>query len=588
MSIAKYTNLDALLSTARQQLDAGHTEDALKALHRCKFFAPDDPRIYSLFCNAFVQLGDISSAIAHAKHAHNLQKDVSGDSSYLPQLVNAICLRGHMLAAMTWNADAERCFDEASHVAPKHAAPHAHRAVYLMQRKDLDKAQAQFEAALAIDGSHIMALVGLTHLYFIKGEPKKALLCYKTLVNVDPDSVEAAALGDRVEAYREEVKDTVNGMLIRNAYDEAVLLLTRTLDIFADDAELYYKRGICFRYIHEYQAAVQDLLHAVKLHGGVFDKAEVQLGRALNDIGMQLATEGRFADGLPYFTEALKWDCIPEYHVNRADCFHRSGNDTEAYHDLVRAVELDHSHVVALFRLSQLHCEWATAAFNSGRFSEAVEEFSKAIKYHNRVPVYYLSRARCYQTVNEPTRALEDMARCVALEPDNKVALQYIQDFCPFGLPENIVEMVRREFGLIPMAPAARSAAVDEPKRSLLMSSSSVPLDPLIEKALVAAKHAEQKLVSARSAPIKLKQTVDVDLIKKSTAPLLQMQIVSRPEEASGLSATSKPSGQTSTTMWRSSRSKSASSLATTLPAIPSAQPASSSSSARRPSQDLR
>eukprot|EP00762_Andalucia_godoyi_P000805 ANDGO_03699.mRNA.1 hypothetical protein GUITHDRAFT_104443 len=516
MSFSQIVSIDELIAQARSALGARDPSSAMRHLNKAKFMQPNDARVFALLCDAYLALGDVSSALVHIRHAHFMQCDSMNESPFRPRLQEVTCQRALQLQRSGCLLDAEKTFAEAFAFPGKSAVVHFYRAVYYLEKRDPENAQLSFDQALAIDDVHVPSMLASAHLLLLKHEPKKSLNLYRILLEIEPESAAVADLGFRLDHYRNDVKDAANSFLVDKNYDEAIMLLTRTIDIIDDDPELFHKRGICFRYIGEFQAAVQDLLQAVKLNGGVFEKAEMQLGRALNDIGLQLMTEGNHAEAIPYFTEGLKWDCIPEYFISRAECFAKSGDSKPAFQDLVRALELDPKHPIALQRLSALHFEWGCVAFNSGDCRSAVTEFTKAIMCQPRVPGYYLSRARCFSTLQDLEKAIEDFTRVLFLDPDCQPAQDAIDRYCPLGVPEPTARMIAKEFGM--------EYVFDQPQTPTKHTTQEFnPNPPEIQESLVKIKKKEASVVIARQSVQVMRPSADIKSIRKSVSTMLQM-----------------------------------------------------------------
>lgn len=125
--------------------------------------------------------------------------------------------------------------------------------------------------------------------------------------------------------------------------------MTGSIEITPEDPSLLVKRGLCFRSMKNYPAAVSDMLIAIRLSNGIYPEAEAQLAATLLEIGKTLQlyvvirgntnlimhilsfinpshfsilySDLNFSSALSYFTEAIKWCKKSDVYIARGDCY---------------------------------------------------------------------------------------------------------------------------------------------------------------------------------------------------------------------------------------------------------------------------
>ena len=76
---------------------------------------------------------------------------------------------------------------------------------------------------------------------------------------------------------------------------------------------------------------------------------------------------GHANQAMEYFTEAIKWNpSVPQYFLNRGDCYHRLRKHERALLDYKHVLDLDSGNQEALAKLGGLHNEWGAILFNKG------------------------------------------------------------------------------------------------------------------------------------------------------------------------------------------------------------------------------
>jgi tetratricopeptide (TPR) repeat protein len=240
-----------------------------------------------------------------------------------------------------------------SDVISKAPAPRAYtnRGLYYLHQKESEKARLDFEQALKLNATYSEALLGLAKVYEANGELAKAVEKCTSLIEKNPDFVNAYALrGDayfKLGLFDRALEDSDQvirrapadflGRLSRTAaliglqrYEDAVAASARALEMNPDNPDAWYNRGLGF------------------YHLNLPDSALVCFSRAIELDPRQ-----------------------PNYYKNRGAAFIKKGNKTEAVADCSRALELDPGNMELL--TNRIVCyielkEWAKANADLDQF----------------------------------------------------------------------------------------------------------------------------------------------------------------------------------------------------------------------------
>ena len=75
-----------------------------------------------------------------------------------------------------------------------------------------------------------------------------------------------------------------------------------------------------------------------------------------------------------------------------------------------------------------------TEIFPNKAYFEAIKWLEKAISLDNKRPEYYISAAQAYTFLGNLIEAFEMMQRCLAVDPQNPIALNFISEISAKGI----------------------------------------------------------------------------------------------------------------------------------------------------------
>ena len=168
------------------------------------------------------------------------------------------------------------------------AAGHMDLALFHTDLGELDKAEAAYRKAIAVEPEFVPTRVNLAELLFSQNRPKEAEQVFR-------DAVEAAMLPENKGLAR----DALARFLIRmKRYDEGVEELRLATELMPRHAETQYFYGVALNSLGRVEEALPYLKKAIEL-----DSYNVEY---LTGIAAILRDAGRNSEALRYATEALK------------------------------------------------------------------------------------------------------------------------------------------------------------------------------------------------------------------------------------------------------------------------------------------
>uniref|UniRef100_A0A3B5AI92 Tetratricopeptide repeat domain 16 n=1 Tax=Stegastes partitus TaxID=144197 RepID=A0A3B5AI92_9TELE len=222
---------------------------------------------------------------------------------------------------------------------------------------------------------------------------------------LDPSCLAARVLLQQLreaseEARLEAVDRTVSGRL-----PEALCMINVALESSPQDARLYLFRGILYRRLKDFTAAIEDLVQEA-----VRREAELQLVLTYNDFAVQCFGRGLYSEAALLLNKAIEEEkSRPGLYLNRGDCFFKQGDWCFALADYQQAEEmLAPDDPAVRLRLAVVHNTLGRLCFQDGRFQEAADMFSAAIRYNPAVGRYYESRSKAFRKLMSWTSARQD------------------------------------------------------------------------------------------------------------------------------------------------------------------------------------
>ncbi|XP_031697339.1 tetratricopeptide repeat protein 16-like, partial [Anarrhichthys ocellatus] len=206
------------------------------------------------------------------------------------------------------------------------------------------------------------------------------------------------------------------------------------------DARLYLFRGILYRRLKDFTAAIEDLVQAVELSeeeevraqaeageqkeesGSVEEEVRFQVVLTYNDFAVQCFSRGLYAEATLLLHKAVEQEKGQAgLYLNRGDCFFKQGEWCFALADYQQAEEMMRPDDPAVrLRLAILHNTLGSLCFQDGCFQEAADMFSLAVQYDPAAGRYYESRSKAFRKLLDLEGARRDFICMLILDPTNE------------------------------------------------------------------------------------------------------------------------------------------------------------------------
>jgi superkiller protein 3 len=301
-----------------------------------------------------------------------------------------------------------------------YADRHISRGDRAMQREDLDRALAEFTAAISLNPELAAAYVKVGHVHRQRGENERAVGYYAEALRRDPADYESAfSLGEVYQALSQSVSDRVRRL------EAAIRAYLHAVSVKPDSAPAYLNLGTCSFDLGRVDAAIDYYLRAAEL-APTNSYAHYNLGTAYEK-------QERFYDAIRSYKTSLECDANqPRVHVQLGVIYLKQNRYVAAVTSFERAVQMDESLAVAHERLA--YCR-----FRDKRFEDALTEFNRAIELDPKMSAAFRGRGVVEMTLfhrhTDRTefrdRAIEDWHRSLELEPDQPRVRELVAKYAP-------------------------------------------------------------------------------------------------------------------------------------------------------------
>ncbi|XP_029365838.1 tetratricopeptide repeat protein 16-like [Echeneis naucrates] len=379
---------------------------------------PDQTQLYVGQAEAYLQLCDFQSALVCYRKASVLEP-----RPYRDRLAVIFYLQGQHLLDRCHFAEALEAFSQAAQLKP------GCRAYTVRSLVCLTAAGHHTEALQLVNDW--MASDSLTSdLYVLRARLHKRLhQDVRSALALNPSCPEAGALLQQLRRAAERARQKAVDRAVVGQLPEALCMINVALDNCPRDAQLYLFRGILYRRLKDFIAAIEDLVQAVELSGeeeeevrGQVDAVrdsedrraslEEQVGFQLvltyNDFAVELFGRGQFAEATLLLNKAIEEEKDqPGLYLNRGD-----------YQQAEEMMSPDDPDV--RLRLAVLHNTLGLFCFQGGRFQEAADMFSLALQYNPRAAQYYENRSKAFRKLMNTDGARRDLICLLVLDPTNE------------------------------------------------------------------------------------------------------------------------------------------------------------------------
>jgi superkiller protein 3 len=340
----------------RIHLENGRYAQAVEPLDNARKLKPDDPDTISSLGVALSKSGRSAEAIAYLTRITALKRYIKEDFYYLGEAyandqqwlkaaevfkegahLRGIDPNGYFYwATMLFNADKlDEAFDgygkaRSVDYSVSHAGTFRYLAEIYRLRGTLDKALAQYQSLLQREPNDVEALFQAGYISFKLNQLDPAVEYFRKLVTVDPKHAGGAAnlaalearyneihigrnektpgitLREVVQANPNSVEAHVNlgaQLITEGVYAEALTILERAASLRPDSAAAQYDLGLAQLKVKKWEEAIASNKKALELRPEWPD--------AYNNLGLAYAGLGRWKEAVTAYGEAVR--LVPDY-----------------------------------------------------------------------------------------------------------------------------------------------------------------------------------------------------------------------------------------------------------------------------------
>uniref|UniRef100_UPI0037E94513 tetratricopeptide repeat protein 16 n=1 Tax=Semicossyphus pulcher TaxID=241346 RepID=UPI0037E94513 len=397
---------------------------------------PEQTRLYVSQAEAYLQLCDFQSAAACYKQAWLLEPGAFSNRLAFVYYLQGQCLfdRGLFLEAL-------EAFSKAAEVKPGCRS-------YEVKSLACLSAAGQHTDCLKLVNDWMQSDGPTSDLHILRARLHKLLnqtsRCYqdaKSTLALSPTCPQAGALLLQLQEVSERARQKAVDRALTSQLPEALCMINIALEHCPQDAQLYLFRGILYRRLKDFTAAIEDLVQAVELseegEGEVRGQAEArkekddssmqedvqfQLVLTYNDFAVQCFSRGLYAEAMLLLNKAIGEEKGQAgLYLNRGDCFFKQGEWCFALADYQQAEEMMRPDDSAVrLRLAVIHNTLGSLCFQDGCFQEAADMFSLAIQYNPTAGQYYENRSKAFRKLCNIEGAREDLICVLILDPTNE------------------------------------------------------------------------------------------------------------------------------------------------------------------------
>lgn len=284
-------------------------------------------------------------------------------------------------------------FDKAIRIKPDFAEAHTMKGLACGNLMQHDEAITSFKRALQLDSNLSLAHAYLAWQYNLIGKRGQALASVEKAIQLKPDFIEAydmkASILEQMGRIDDAVAAAQQAVHLNPASPEALLALGWEMDEAG-------KPGKALEYARK----------AAQIKPG-FRMAETNMCRAYNDLG-------RYGDALQICQSALvREPADPETLFYLAIAYERLGQTDQALRSYRRSVDgfkkLDEPDGYFYFL-------WGNADYRLGRFTQALEDYSKALHQRPSFSAAHLNRGIAYARLGRDKEANDEYETLTAID----------------------------------------------------------------------------------------------------------------------------------------------------------------------------
>ncbi|XP_016383352.1 tetratricopeptide repeat protein 16-like isoform X1 [Sinocyclocheilus rhinocerous] len=425
-------------------MSQSHFDKAVSCFSKAILLQPHQTKFYVQRAEAYLQLCDFQSAALDYKHACSLDPQTE---AYPQQLAFIYYLQGQCCFDLGKFLEALESFTKAAELKPSFRPYHTRSLACLTALGRYSDCLRLVNNWLETDGQSADLFTLRARLHH---QLNQMTLCYHDLrsaLRLKPCCPEAQALLKRLKEAADDSHQAAVDKALKGELSDALGKINTALEYNPNKAQYYLFRGILYRRLKDFTAAIEDLILAVEFcgvgedpsQGGMQDisedleeDAQIQLILTYNDFAIQCFSRNLYGEAIMLLNKAIeKQRDANELFINRGDCFFKQCEWTFALADYQQAEEMDPDNTDIWLRLAVIHNTLGLHSYEDKNYQEAAGKFSVAIRYNPGEVHYYENRAKAYSKVAKMEEAKMDAIRVLILEPTNDQVLPLLSSLLP-------------------------------------------------------------------------------------------------------------------------------------------------------------
>ncbi|XP_036454650.1 tetratricopeptide repeat protein 16 [Colossoma macropomum] len=407
-------------------------ERAVSCFSKAITLQPDQTQLYVERAEVYLQLCDFNSAALDYKHACYLEPQTK---THFHRLAFIYYLKGQCLCDQGMFLDALESFAKATELKPNFKPYHMRSLACL-------SALGRYSDCIRLVTNWLKTDAPSADLFTLRArlyhQINQAALCYydlKAALRLNPSCADALSLLEEMKEAAECSQQQAVSKAVEGELTDALSKITTAVEKNPEKAQYYLFRGILYRRLKDFIAAIEDLVLAVELSdagaeccerekpdnsNSLEEDAQAQLVLTYNDFAVHCFSQGFYSEAIMLLTKAIHEQRDESgLFINRGDCFLKQEEWLFALADYQQAEELDPQNRSIWFRLALIHNTLGLHCFGKLNFQDAADKFSLAIRYNPGVAQYYGNRAKAQTRMHKMEEAKLDALSALILGPTN-------------------------------------------------------------------------------------------------------------------------------------------------------------------------
>ncbi|KAJ3222551.1 Tetratricopeptide repeat protein 16 [Clydaea vesicula] len=252
------------------------------------------------------------------------------------------------------------------------------------------------------------------------------------IVELDSKHFVIKELRDFVIRVAVNYKNIASHMMLKGNVGMAIFYLSHAIELDKNDWTLYFKRGVLFSELGQFDSSIIDLrkalddISAKKLDGTLEITPEREqnvwdhLGSVYNQMGIICFKKKKYEDAVYNFTGGIKCNpCITTLYKNRADCFYNLNEIKLALKDLNQVLSIEDEDQETKTKLATYNFILGEEFFSTGDYIKCIEKYNLAVKLNGSETKYFFERARCHHIMENIEECIADLKQVLKLHPNN-------------------------------------------------------------------------------------------------------------------------------------------------------------------------